>query len=450
MQTTGRITPVSSQPHKNYAMYINMTFALLITLYSMMPWFLWEKNVFKAICVFMFLATGFSQIRWNSNVKISLYMIFIFIFTFLHAKIGQIPTNASIYRIISMLPLFVFPLFPIEYMRMYLKLLIKLFSIILAISLPFFAAWMVGIPLPHSVLLNSNEFYTPFTNYNFFIIVYDFGALTRFQSIFTEPGHLGTFCAILLYVNGYSWKKWSNIVMTIALLWSFSLAGYLLYIIGLVLNMLSSYQKSFVVMRKLIFALIGVSVLLGIVSLFNDEILDEVIFSRLELDKDKGIAGYNRNTKFFEQKYANMDVSDLTWGMDPEKYRTGGYGIANSSYKNFILQEGYVGLTVLAIALFLFLRTYPSRKGISLFIVLIFSFIQRPYILWEIESFTFFAATICYHYDQHNPNNTRPVKLKIRRFWKRYLKIYKKPPKRITLPDFQLPQHKDPSNTSNI
>ncbi len=399
--------------HRNYGMLISVSLALLLTLYSMMPWFLWDNNILKTFLVGLFVVTSLSLVRWNFSVQMSLYMIMMLVFTLFHAKLSLVSTNASIFRIASMLPLFFFPLFDLEYKRLFLKWLIKWFAIILAVSLPFFVMWSVGIGLPSSTIVHPNEFYLPFSNYYFFIIGVDLGAFTRFSSVFTEPGHLGMFCAILLYVNNYTWKDWKNVVMTISLVWSFSLAGYVLYVIGFLLYLFCSRKNSGQVVKKLLWALLAFGAVCVVVGAFNSEILEDKIFSRLEYDQDKGITGYNRNTKFFDRKYDNMDFSDLTFGMDPAKYDAGGFGVGNSSYKNFILQDGYVGLLIILVALICYLKVYPSRKGVSLFLLLAASFIQRPYILWEIESFTYLAALTCFHYEQYGLRKKRTRHLRI-------------------------------------
>jgi hypothetical protein len=102
-----------------------------------------------------------------------------------------------------------------------------------------------------------------------------------------------------------------------------------------------------------------------------------------------------------------MDFSELIIGISPIKMQEKGYSMGNSSYKNFIMQEGYLGLVLVWLCMLMYFRIYPSRKGSGFMILLILSFLQRPYILWEAESFTFFAALASYHFEQHVSKSSR-------------------------------------------
>ena len=54
----------------------------------------------------------------------------------------------------------------------------------------------------------------------------------RFHSIFLEPGHLGCIIAFFVMANQYNFKNRYVLIMSIVLLFTLSLAGYVLFYIG--------------------------------------------------------------------------------------------------------------------------------------------------------------------------------------------------------------------------
>ena len=57
----------------------------------------------------------------------------------------------------------------------------------------------------------------------------------RFSGPFAECGHMSMICAFLLYANRFNLQQWYNIVFFISVLFSLSLAGYVLLGLGLLL-----------------------------------------------------------------------------------------------------------------------------------------------------------------------------------------------------------------------
>jgi hypothetical protein len=101
----------------------------------------------------------------------------------------------------------------------------------------------------------------------------------------------------------------------------------------------------------------------------------------------------------------------LVFGIGTEEYLKGRYGFNNSSYKNFIVEEGYIGLVLIWLSFILYYRAYPSRRGRNFMILMMLSFLQRPYMLWASESYTYLCALACYalapHFDELPPKKKR-------------------------------------------
>ena len=201
---------------------------IIITLFSMDPWFLWPFYNIKVLLIAFFCFLCFPFLKFKTKYLSSLLMCFLLwvYLYFYHAT-----TSLSILStfLIKFLPLSFVINFSDKEKLLYIECLTKVFSYILLISLIFYLLWHIGVAFPKSLLKHPvNSFYGLFENYYMFIVAGNYGLFTRFQSIFTEPGHLGMFSAILLYVNRYDFSKWYTWVIFLSLLLSFFLR-YILY-----------------------------------------------------------------------------------------------------------------------------------------------------------------------------------------------------------------------------
>ena len=179
---------------------------------------------------------------------------------------------------------------------------------------------MIGYPFSFLIEYPGNDVYI-FYNYIFLIrgVLYNSEGL-KFQSVFLEPGYIGTLLAFMLYLNEYNFKKWYNKIMLLSLVISFSLAGYVTTIIGY-----GIYLKS----KKSDFGRYAcfIALLFGSFLFFSNykdgkNYLNENIFNRLQVDSNKGIKGNNRSLgqlDFYFSKYARS--GDLLMGVSPDEIR---------------------------------------------------------------------------------------------------------------------------------
>lgn len=99
-------------------------------------------------------------------------------------------------------------------------------QVIVGISLVGWILFLLNIPLPH--YYSDTDTYYTHTVYYLFLLngVPELQLMPRFAGLFLEPGHLGTICCFLLYVENFNFKKLGNIVLLLGVLFSFSLAAY--------------------------------------------------------------------------------------------------------------------------------------------------------------------------------------------------------------------------------
>lgn len=250
---------------------------------------------------------------------------------------------------------------------------------IFSLSIPAYLLFVIGVPLPNSPFTSSQGLYE-LDNYYLFLFNESGSSvdalIPRFQSIFMEPGHMGTLCVLLLLTQVGQWRKWYNILMAVAIVLSFSLAAYVLYVIVVFAGM---WMKGKHIVGKLI--VIGVIIAaIGIGSYsYNDgdNLLNQLIVSRLEMDDEGNLAGDNRTTPQFQGMFEEfMHSDDVLWGRNYDMFSTMGYG--NSGYRVFIYSNGLVG--VFFITLFYLLMcvgAFSRRAAVSMLILAVAIFWER-------------------------------------------------------------------------
>ena len=242
----------------------------------------------------------------------------------------------------------------------------KVFAGFLIISILFFFLHFIGVNLPKVSVERGNYSYT-----NFFFFLLDDRELwniliPRFNSVFLEPGHMGTTIIMLLATQIGKWKKWYNVVLFVALLMSFSLAAYCLGVMLLFLRL-------WMLRRKIVLKVLGLVSFLGIIVggsfVYNDgdNMLNNLIVMRLEVsDTGDDFKGNNRVSEDFEKEFESfLGSSDVLFGreMDYE-------GWGNSGYRVYIYDYGMAGFALFLLFYFFAFRTGRDIRAITTAFVL--------------------------------------------------------------------------------
>ena len=263
--------------------------------------------------------------------------------------------------------------------------IVKTFVIINTISLIAWILYLIGIPFPHTYVEYSVYKYD---NYYFFLFNLSFinQIVPRFSGVIIEPGHLSMVSALLLYCNGMSLNKRTNVMLLIFIIFSFSLSGYILYMTAYFYNQLiiKKVWKQFAII-SMIFAFIVIPITVQ----YNggDNAINQLILTRLEFE-DGEMSGNNRNEEGFEQFYKNnIKGTNLLFGIGNEKWSKIDY--TNCSYKSFICANGLIGIFMLILMYVCFIIPYRNKYTICLLLLYAMSFWQRPYALMRYELFIF-------------------------------------------------------------
>lgn len=242
-----------------------------------------------------------------------------------------------------------------------------------AIAILLYPAILLGLPIGFETVpfVNDGVETSVYLKWFIFGIVGDGQwGLPRLCGIFNEPGGLGTVCA-LLYVATYSYSKlYEKIILLLAIILSFSVAGFLLVFVFYALHYIRKGWKYFIPLGLLVaFVLIAPTIDWG------DEFVNNFV-ARFEIT-DEGIAGDDRVKPEFEKLYNEVwNSNDVFLG----KGATYGNDMGTSSYKNLIIQFGVFGFGLYFI-LWLFAMLSTTKKNrdcLILLLLFIISLYQRP------------------------------------------------------------------------
>ena len=237
----------------------------------------------------------------------------------------------------------------IKFLRKVADVLSITMGCFLLVSITTFILYVGGFPFPYTDIINENLDYS-FQNFYFFLIDDRQFLLLfpRFQSVFLEPGHLGTATSFLLFTQIGKWRKWYNISLIIATLLSFSLAAYVLLTLIMFAN---AWIRRKQLLRKIVFLIILFTSVIICATIYNegDNLVNNLIVERLKIDDGK-LVGDNRVTEGFEAVYDDyLKSSDIWFGRE---YSLEEFGFGNAGYRVFIYDNGIISL-VLVILLYI-------------------------------------------------------------------------------------------------
>ncbi len=265
---------------------------------------------------------------------------------------------------------------PLNYKKDLLRFTTKWYSILISISLIlYWASLFTTVP---SIGIFNHPPYPPFSNHVFFIeSTFDYGFFPRFNAFFLEPGHQAILSTFMMIANRFNFRQcpwlWP---LALSVIFSFSLAGYILLFIGFCLLKVNTIWKALAV---------GIFSTIVIVTAINftggNNALNDLIISRLEKDDNQGIKGNNRfynDTDFVFTKAVKNE--NLLMGV---KNSTNMEMVGGAGYKIFIINYGLIGVFL---ALMLYLSIIPQkpdwRYTLVFVIILCLCFLQRAYPVW--------------------------------------------------------------------
>ncbi len=332
--------------------YALMLLGMLIAVWgSMQVWFMWPLGLFYTIVADLFLVLSWLISRNYGTpiykvTHLQIVTLCFFAFQLYEIIVNGKNMNAFVMSLFDTGVIMALTALTPEVRQRVARHLSITVGGIMVFSIVAYILYLLDFPMPNVTVSTDNGVYT-FSNYYFFLV--DAGSsfiYPRFRGIYLEPGHVGTICALLLYTQTGSWKRWYNVAMIIGLIMSFSLAAYVIFVMVIFAGM---WMKGKHIMPKII-AAIAVIGAIGVGAYFYNgghNLLNQLILARLEVNANGRLAGDNRVTESFESEYDDfMKSDDLLTGRD---FTVEKYGPGNSGYRVFVFNYGLLGVLIAAV-----------------------------------------------------------------------------------------------------
>lgn len=328
----------------------------LYYIHSMHPWFLlWLPKIWASLAILAITLYANNKnyfARQRNYLSIILFSVF-FLWLKKDGNINGIIEaliDAYIFsRILSLKK---------DIMLYNLEFVTKWLAILVFVSAIAFIIHMIGVPLPHQPLMGEGVFSSIETeNYYLFLYSSSFNNLARFRAVFYEPGYLTLGVYMLIFLNKFNIRNKYVLILILAQLLSFSLAGLFLITVGYLFSLFfASKNKDQSHSNKLVNGLIIIGAFYVIVTTFGVTYFEETILRRLEW-VDGTIAGDNRSSLYLDGLYESMMNSADKWTGVTYNADYSEKGV--SGYKLFAVQNGIIGVVLLLLS---FISLIPLKK----------------------------------------------------------------------------------------
>jgi hypothetical protein len=383
----------------------------MLILWDIGPWPLWYNEGLMGVTfgfIFLFLRSYQYKTKLQNNSS-NLICIFSGIFFFLWIYFRNVSGYVNLAFLSSRLMVLILViLMKDSEKKEIIPLTTKIYAWLVGVPIIFYVLIVFcGVNLPYFMLKHPNpsSHYPLFKNYIVLLINTGMTLFPRYQGFFTEPGHLGTYSAFLLYINKYELKRKEILVILIATLLSLSLAAYVLIATGYFIYKVAERKKVYV---KLFVLIMGITLVGGlglyVSTRYANSIFAQLILNRLQYDESKGIIGNNRTSGDFEIYYRDrfLHSSNFLWGLGIKKFATeiANHDMVASGYKGFLVRYGFIGIICIFAFYGCMVVTSKSRLLLGLFILYGLSFLQRPnFAIGEVEIFFFIGAAALFKYN---------------------------------------------------
>lgn len=379
---------------------------LIVFLASIRIWCFWKIPFFVPSIGFFFsiyfAAKHSEYFNLNKSAIIQIVLFFLAqIFTIRNgnykAFIGMILTFSSV--------AFVFGLKRV-YKSELLQFITKVVGALLFISLSGWFIHLLGINTPFFPD-NYNDAQYSYENH-FIFLVNTGGAVSvfpRFSGVFLEPGYLGVLLVILLYINEFNLRRKEILVLFFALIFTFSLAGYLMFLFAYVAYLLQKSRKA--VLYMLLFMTFIWSSYTFLAN-YNDgnNIINKMVLERLKYDDEAGnIAGYNRTQEYFDNYFKSFwnRGDDILFGIGTDTFDFG----SNVGYKVYLTQHGIFGTLLIFIAFFSVLLFNRGYSKFIIFLLYTIMFIRGHHIIYWSGFLLVYVCAMSITSDKLNSNNLK-------------------------------------------
>lgn len=354
---------------------------MLLFLASLRTSFFLQINEYLLIGLFsviLYFAIHAKSVHQSSDTTSSTTFILLLIAAFLGQRSNL---NGYIGIFIMILPVLLVLSLKREYKASLLQCFNKVLAVLVAISLLVFILHLAGVPIPYRAYEWKSY---SFNDYFFFMIIPSlFYALERFQFVFTEPGYFGCLMVFMIFLNKYDFKKWEVWVYFLALIFTYSLAGYIFFFFGLAPFVFHNSQSKFKYLFILVLLLGGFIYLNG----SSEENFVTQMFSYRIRFENGSLSDYNRTTESFELWFSNSFINSGQWlfGANDEFERIfAGDDLVGVDLRTYIARYGIVPLFFYFGSMYYYFRNNKSKFGIWYSLIFAFFYYRGYTVLYYI------------------------------------------------------------------
>lgn len=361
---------------------------------------LWVRHVSEMlICLFAFLIFIYyvgrsgNRLRYVEGGRLYTILIIFLAMSYESFWVNDLTIIGILASIITLFCSIILIITSLDIKAFILNFVTCAIQLTVAISIVGWILFLIGIPLPH-YLDTSDPYYVHEVFYLFNLNFSPDQIVPRFAGVFLEPGHLGTMCIFLLYINKFQLKYLGNLILLSGALLSLSLAAYGLLVIAISIHLINQ--------RKVFFLIIfGVLFIVGWIISANynngDNIMYQLIYHRFEFENGE-MVGNNRTSSYFDSEFSKFCSSNnviIGMGQDAfgsEKNAFNNITIGCAGYKRYFFIRGIIGSILTIIFLISYYWIYKSKYSFGFLIVYIIANFIRDYPLKPIWLFLFILA----------------------------------------------------------
>ena len=357
------------------------------------PWFIWDYSyALASVFVLSLFFLCFNRILLYPMLFANHLLLFIVcvLFFVVFGGMGEFRLSS----VVTLLTFFLLFFISEDEKIKTLKLITNILAVVILVSL---TAWLTNkyiFKLPMYGYLEygkgKGDAGDILLNYILFID-YSSDTVSRFYSVFDEPGVLGTLSAFILFANKYNFRKRNNIIILIGGLFTFSLAFILISMIGM---MILNVKRGLAILK----AALGLVILLGLTFLVlkEDETFNAVVVDRIVNIGEFGVdSRTSEGLNYFFNNF--ISSSDFYLGLGTDFFNQNPTLLEGQGYKIFVIEYGLAGIVIL----FFMYKSFFKQNyilGYSCLAIFFLSFLQRPFLFtpWQLIMFSLAIVNLTY------------------------------------------------------
>lgn len=339
---------------------ISIAICILLLMYPLYTWKYFSFINFIALALFF---VGISiEVFVYKKLSIKPYF-WIYLIYYIYSYLTGFSSKSSFLDVPVLLAIFLLT-FPLQSLKEIFQRFYYILGVLIGVSVCFYLLKISGLYSPMLTEIAGPD-QREYLSYPFNVLlvveqvnpIYVTTGIYRFYGMLSEPGYVGTICALIICTMRFDFKGSPFLyVYLLGAILSLSLASYVTLAIGFLFTINFNRMIYF-----------GFPILLFM--MLQQDLADQFVFNRLKSSEGK-IAGDNRTSKGFDEEWkSHIKSLDMIWGKGMGQHTQVSSG-GVSSWKALVFNYGIIGLILyLSILTAIFISIHP--KDFYAYIVLL-------------------------------------------------------------------------------